>query len=103
MSTKHGPSLPAVGGVSAARLASGGNRAGRNALIATTGGTAPVTCFKKGVRHMPTRSRTTFKKRQKELARMEKQRDKAARRMQRKTMKLAGGLPDLDGESPEGS
>lgn len=33
---------------------------------------------------MPTRSRTTFKKRQKELARMEKQRDKAARRMQRK-------------------
>ncbi len=34
---------------------------------------------------------------------MEKQRDKAAKRMQRKTMKLAGGLPDLDGESPEGS
>ena len=33
---------------------------------------------------MPTRSRTTFKKRQKELARMEKQRDQAARRMQRK-------------------
>lgn len=33
---------------------------------------------------MPTRSHTTFKKRQKELARMEKQRDKAARRMQRK-------------------
>jgi hypothetical protein len=33
---------------------------------------------------MPTRSRTTFKKRQKELARMEKQRDKAARRLQRK-------------------
>ena len=52
---------------------------------------------------MASRSRTTFKKRQKELARMEKQRDKAAKRVQRKTMKLAGGLPDLDGESPEGS
>ena len=33
---------------------------------------------------MATRSRTTFKKRQKELARMEKQRDKAAKRVQRK-------------------
>jgi hypothetical protein len=33
---------------------------------------------------MPVRSRTTFKKRQKELARMEKQRDKAAKRAQRK-------------------
>jgi hypothetical protein len=51
---------------------------------------------------MASRSRTTFKKRQKELARMEKQRDKAAKRMQRKTMKLAGGLPDLDGEPQEG-
>lgn len=39
---------------------------------------------------MPTRSRTTFKKRQKELARMEKQRDKAARRMQRKLEPSAG-------------
>jgi hypothetical protein len=36
---------------------------------------------------MATRSRTSFQKRQKEIARMEKQRDKAARRMQRK---LAG-------------
>jgi DNA anti-recombination protein RmuC len=36
------------------------------------------------------RSGTTFKKRQKELARMEKQRDKAARRMQRKAEKLSG-------------
>lgn len=33
---------------------------------------------------MATRSRTTFKKRQKEIARMEWQRDKAAKRMQRK-------------------
>ena len=38
------------------------------------------------------RSRTTFKKRQKELARQEKQRDKAARRVQRK----------LEKNSPEG-
>lgn len=33
---------------------------------------------------MATRSRTTFKKRQKEMARMEKQRDKAARRAEKK-------------------
>jgi hypothetical protein len=39
---------------------------------------------------MGMRSGTTFKKRQKELARMEKQRDKAARRMQRKAEKLSG-------------
>ncbi|MDR3699406.1 MAG: hypothetical protein P4L56_07205 [Candidatus Sulfopaludibacter sp.] len=33
---------------------------------------------------MATRSRTTFKKRQKEMARIEKQRDKAAKRAQKK-------------------
>ncbi|HEY9139691.1 MAG: hypothetical protein WB579_05180 [Bryobacteraceae bacterium] len=33
---------------------------------------------------MATRSRTTFQKRQKEMARAEKQRDKAAKRAQRK-------------------
>ena len=33
---------------------------------------------------MATRSRTSFQKRQKEIARMEKQRDKAAKRAQRK-------------------
>ena len=33
---------------------------------------------------MATRSRTTFKKRQKEMARMEQQRDKAAKRAQKK-------------------
>ena len=38
---------------------------------------------------MGMRSGTTFKKRQKELARMEKQRDKAARRVQRKAEKLS--------------
>ena len=47
---------------------------------------------------MASRSRTTFKKRQKELARMEKQRDKAAKRMQRKAEKLAGGVPGADDE-----
>ncbi len=45
---------------------------------------------------MATRSRTTFQKRQKEIARMEKQREKAARRMQRKL----GQKPAE--ESPEG-
>ena len=39
---------------------------------------------------MGMRSGTTFKKRQKEIARMEKQRDKAARRIQRKADKLNG-------------
>src|ERR1022692_1113437 len=56
---------------------------------------------------MAMRSRTTFKKRQKELARQEKQRDKAARRVQRKLEKGSpeageGGLSDegLDLELP---
>jgi|HubBroStandDraft_2_1064218.scaffolds.fasta_scaffold45244_2 hypothetical protein len=58
---------------------------------------------------MAMRSRTTFKKRQKELARQEKQRDKAARRVQRK---LETGSPgsgdrlsdeglDLEDDLPE--
>lgn len=46
---------------------------------------------------MAMRSRTTFKKRQKELARQEKQRDKAARRLQRKLQKHS---PEV-GEDPE--
>jgi hypothetical protein len=40
---------------------------------------------------MATRTRTSFQKRQKELARAEKQRDKAAKRLQRK----------LEGPKPE--
>ena len=40
---------------------------------------------------MATRTRTSFQKRQKELARVEKQRDKAAKRLQRK----------LEGPQPE--
>ena len=47
---------------------------------------------------MGMRSGTTFKKRQKEIARMEKQRDKAARRVQRKAEKLSG---DSSGNSEE--
>lgn len=42
---------------------------------------------------MATRSRTTFQKRQKEMARAEKQREKVARRLQRK---LEGKRPDSD-------
>ena len=47
---------------------------------------------------MGMRSGTTFKKRQKELARMEKQRDKFAKRLQRKTEKALGGPVDDMGE-----
>jgi enolase len=47
---------------------------------------------------MASRSRTTFKKRQKELARLDKARDKAAKRVQRKLQKQIGGgdSGDLD-------
>jgi hypothetical protein len=41
-----------------------------------------------------TRSHTTFKKRQKELARVEKQRDKAEQRAQRKLQKT-GSEPEI--------
>lgn len=44
---------------------------------------------------MAGRSSTSFQKRQKELARQEKQRDKAAKRVQRKEVK------GNDGEGPE--
>jgi hypothetical protein len=40
---------------------------------------------------MAGRSSTSFQKRQKELARQEKQRDKAAKRVQRKDVKGNGG------------
>ena len=43
---------------------------------------------------MATRSRTTFQKRQKEIARAEKQRDKVARRLQRKLNGDQGIDPD---------
>ena len=47
---------------------------------------------------MGARSSTTFQKRQKEIARMEKQRDKLARRQQRKADKLNGVKEDDLGE-----
>jgi protocatechuate 3,4-dioxygenase beta subunit len=57
---------------------------------------------------MATRTRTSFQKRQKELARVEKQRDKAAKRLQRKLegpkpeepedVLLDGRVVDEDGE-----
>ena len=58
---------------------------------------------------MAMNSGTTFKKRQKEIARMEKQRDKVARRLQRKADKAAGITHDSDedefsaspGENPD--
>jgi hypothetical protein len=43
---------------------------------------------------MATRSHTTFQKRQKELARMEKQRDKVEKRNQRKLEKPEGEVDD---------
>ena len=57
---------------------------------------------------MATRSHTTYKKRQKELARLEKQRDKAAKRMQRKLEKHSPenaedpGFPDDSTSDPGG-
>lgn len=50
---------------------------------------------------MAMRSRTTFKKRQKELARQEKQRDKAARRLQRKLQKNSPEIGEGPGEDGE--
>jgi hypothetical protein len=44
------------------------------------------------------RTRTSFQKRQKEIARAEKQRDKAAKRLQKK---LQPKQPDSDGEPEE--
>jgi hypothetical protein len=63
---------------------------------------------------MATRTRTSFQKRQKELARVEKQRDKAAKRAQRKLegpkpeepddMLMDGSVAveDADGDGPPG-
>ena len=54
---------------------------------------------------MAARSQTSSKKRQKELARQEKQREKAARRVQRKLEKHLpdGELAPADGEPSEAS
>jgi hypothetical protein len=45
---------------------------------------------------MANHSRTSFKKRQKEIARMEKQRDKAAKRQQRKLAPKDTGDPEIE-------
>jgi len=50
---------------------------------------------------MATRSRTSFQKRQKELARAEKQRDKAAKRAQRKLAAAQGHAPEDQTETGE--
>jgi hypothetical protein len=50
-----------------------------------------------GLTLMATRSRTTFQKRQKEIARAEKQRDKVARRLQRKL----NGDQGIDPDAPD--
>jgi hypothetical protein len=44
---------------------------------------------------MASRSHTTFKKRQKEQARLEKRRDKAAKRVQRKLEKRPSDLEEI--------
>ena len=49
---------------------------------------------------MATRSRTTFRKRQQELARVQKQRDKVAKRMQRKAEKRLRQAESAIGEGP---
>ena len=50
---------------------------------------------------MPARSRTSFQKRQKELMRAEKQRDKAARRQARKLAPKETGDVDVEVLPPE--
>jgi len=45
---------------------------------------------------MPSRSRTTFKKRQKELLRVEKQREKAAKRLARRPASSEAGALESD-------
>jgi len=45
---------------------------------------------------MPSRSRTTFKKRQKELLRLEKQREKAAKRLARRPGSRETGVVEPD-------
>lgn len=44
----------------------------------------------------------TYQKRQKELARLQKRKDKAARRIQRKAEKVKGG-PPLEGDAMTGN
>lgn len=50
---------------------------------------------------MAQRSRSTFKKRQKELARQQRQQDKFARRMERSKKRQEGGPAAEGGEDPD--
>lgn len=50
---------------------------------------------------MATRSRSTFKKRQKELARLQKQQEKQARRLQRKKERLERATSEPGGEASD--
>jgi len=50
---------------------------------------------------MAQRSRSTFKKRQKELARQQRQQDKFARRIERNKQKQEGGPTTPAGEDPD--
>jgi hypothetical protein len=52
---------------------------------------------------MASGSHTTYKKRQKELARLEKRRDKAAKRLQRKLEKRPASSGATDNEGSLGS
>jgi hypothetical protein len=52
---------------------------------------------------MASRSRTSFQKRQKELLRMERQREKAAKRMERKQMHKDGHALDSTAVEDEGT
>lgn len=50
---------------------------------------------------MATKSRSTFKKRQKELARQQKQQDKLGRRVQRKKEREDRPVEDSGGDDPD--
>ncbi len=50
---------------------------------------------------MAKKSRSTFKKRQKEIARQQKQRDKQARRLQRSQERQEGEARETGGEDPD--
>lgn len=50
---------------------------------------------------MPKKSKPSFEKRQKELARQQRMKDKAAARIERKDAKASGGGARLEGEDPD--
>jgi hypothetical protein len=58
-----------------------------------------ATALGKGKAKMATRSRDSFQKRQKELQRMEKQRDKQARRLARKNLPKETGEVEVEPEA----